>query len=59
MVGAILARELSGYILNQSPRRAVDLGERLAAPVVEVYADPGDVADRAESHMRTLRRTVA
>ena len=27
--------------------------------MVEVYADPGDVADRAESHMRTLRRTVA
>ena len=32
VVGAIAARELSGYILNQSPRRAVDLGERLAAP---------------------------
>ena len=58
MVGAILARELAGYVLTQSPRRAVELADRLNAPIVEVVADPAEVADRAEDHMRSLRRTV-
>ena len=58
MVGAIAARELSGFVLSQSPRRAVEIAERLNAPIVEVEADVGDVATRAESHMRTIRRTV-
>jgi len=57
-VAMVAARELSGYITTQSPRRAVDLAERLNAPIVDVEADPGDVADRAESHMRRLARTV-
>lgn len=58
MVGAIVARELSGFVLSQSPRRAVEIAERLNAPIVEVEADVGDVATRAESHMRTIGRTV-
>ena len=57
-VGAVAARELSGYVLTQSPRRAVEIADRLDAPIVEVVVDPGDLADRAEDHMRTLRRTV-
>ena len=57
---AIAAREIRGYVLTQSPRRALELADRYDnAPVFEVVADVGDVADRAESHMRTLRRTVA
>ena len=60
VVGAVLARELSGYILTQSPERAIALADRFDdAPIFEVVADPGDVASRAETHMRTLRKTVA
>ena len=59
LIAAIAAREISGYVLTQSPRRAVEIADRLDGPLVEVVADVGDVADRAESHMRTLRRTVA
>ena len=59
VVGAVAARELAGYILTQSPRRAVSLADRLDAPVVEVVADPADIADRTDDHLRTLRRTVA
>ena len=58
VVGAVAARELSGYVLTQSPARAVELADRLDAPLLEVVADPGDVADRVESHMTRLRRTV-
>ena len=59
IVAAIAARELAGYVLTQSPRRAVELAERVNGVVLEVEADVGDVADRADSHMRRLRRTVA
>ena len=57
-VGMIAARELSGYVVVQSPRRAVEIAERLNAPIIEVDADPGDVASRAERHMQVIRRTV-
>ena len=59
IVGAVAARELTGFILSQSPRQAVALADRLDAPLLEVVTDPGDIADRADVHMRTLRRTVA
>ena len=59
MVGAVAARELSGYILTQSPRRAIEIADRLDVAVVEVVADVGDVAERAAVHMRTIQRTVA
>ena len=58
MVGAVVARELSGYVTTQSPRQAVALADRFGGPLLEVEADPGDVADRAETHIRALRRTV-
>ncbi len=59
IVGAVAARQLSGFVLSQSPRQAIALADKLDAPLLEVLADPGDIADRAGSHMRTLRRTVA
>lgn len=58
IVGAVLARELSGYVVTQSPARAVELADRFDGPLLEVVADVGDVADRVESHMTRLRRTV-
>ena len=58
-IGAILTREISGYLVTQSPVIAVELADRFGGPLIEVVADPGDVADRAESHMTKLRRTVA
>ena len=56
--GAIAARELRGYVTSQSPRQAVDLAIRYSWEIVEVGADPGDVADRARAHMTRLRRRV-
>ena len=58
MAGAILARELSGYVLTQSPERAVALADRFDARLVEVDAPPDVVASRAQLHMRSLGRTV-
>ena len=58
VVGAIAARELSGYIATQSPERAVALADRFDARLVEVDAPPDVVASRAELHMRSLGRTV-
>ena len=58
LVTAIAARELRGYVLTQSPRQALQIAERANVSIVEVPADVGDIADRAESHMSTLRRTV-
>lgn len=58
-LGAIVARELRGYVLTQSPRAAVEIADRLGdAPIVEVDADPGDLADRTEAHMTRLRLNV-
>ena len=56
--GAIAARELRGYATSQSPRQAVDLALRYSWEIIEVEADPGDVADRARAHMTSLRRRV-
>ena len=58
-IAAIATRELSGYVVTQSPVKAVELADRFGGPLVEVVSDPGDVADRAESHMTKLRRTVS
>ena len=57
---AIAARELSGYVTSQSPRQALRLAERFEADfVLTLPEDPGDIADRAERHVSSLRRTVA
>ena len=58
VAGAVEARELSGYVVTQSPRQAVELADRYQARIVEVEADVGDVADRADAHMSRLRRLV-
>ena len=58
-IAAILTREISGYLVTQSPVIALELADRFDGPLIEVAADVGDVADRAESHMTKLRRTVA
>lgn len=58
VVGVMLTRELSGYVLTQSPDRAVVLADRFDARLVEVDAPPDVVASRAELHMRSLGRTV-
>ena len=59
VAAAIAARELSGYVLTQSPERAIALADRFDGPLLEVSADVGDVADRADEHMTRLRRTVS
>ena len=59
VAAAIAARELSGYVLTQSPERAIALADRFDGPLLEVAADVGDVADRADDHMARLRRTVS
>lgn len=59
VAAAIAARELRGYVLTQSPERAIVLADRFGGPLLEVPADPGDVADRIDVHMRRLGRTVA
>lgn len=58
LLGAIAARELEAYVTTQSPRRAVEIADRLHAPIIEVEADPAEIADRADDHMRSLRRVV-
>ena len=59
IVGAVAARELSGFVLSQSPRQALALADRLDAPLLEVVEDVGVVADRVDDHVAKLRRTVA
>ena len=59
VAAAIAARELSGYVLTQSPERAIALADRFDGPLLEVSADVGEVADRADGHMTRLRRTVS
>ena len=54
----IAARELRGYLVTQSPRRAVEFAGRFNWEILEVQADVGDIAERAESHMTTMRRKV-
>ena len=46
-IAAVLTRELSGYVVTQSPIKAVELADRFGGPLVEIVSDPGDVADRA------------
>ena len=58
VAGAIVARELSAIVVTQAPAIAGDLADRFDAPLYEVIADPGDVATRADQHMRALGRTV-
>ena len=58
-VSEIATRELDGYVLTQSPRRAVALADRLGATeIVETQADESELADRMDAHLDTLRAAV-
>ena len=58
--GAVLARQLSGYVTTQSPRRAIALADRLGASQVwDVTADVGSLAVRAQAHVSALSGRVA
>ena len=53
-------RELDGYVTTNSPRRAVEIADRIgAAGIVDVAVGVEQVAQRAEAHMTNLARTVA
>ena len=58
--GAILARQLSGYVTTQSPRRAIALADRLGASTIwDVTADAGSLAARVRAHVSALSGRVA
>ena len=59
-VGAMVARELSGYVATPSPRRALQLADRLGASAVwDVTADVGSLAVRVSSHAAAIGRRTA
>ena len=58
LVAQVAARELSGYVTTNSPRRAVQLAERLGGTILEVRASIEQIVDRAEAHMTMLRSNV-
>ena len=58
-VGALAARELSGYIATPSPRRAVQLADRLKAPIWTVSVDVGSLAARVHGHAVAIGQRTA
>ena len=59
-VGAMVARELSGYVATPSPRRALQLADRLGASAVwDVTADVGSLAVRVSSHAAAIGQRTA
>lgn len=60
VIGLALARELSGFLISQSPRRAVSLADRFGgAPIWDVTAQPDALALRVTAHVRDLGQRVA
>ena len=59
-VGAVAARELSGYVTTQSPRRALSLRQKFGgeSQVYEVEATIEDLADRTVAHERSIGRRI-
>lgn len=56
-VALAIERELSGYLLTDSPARAVRLAEQVGArSVIEIQEQPEVIADRIGQHVRRLRR---
>ena len=56
-VSLAVERELSGYVVTDSPNRAVRLvAQTRIGYSLELDAAPDDIADRIQSHMRQLRR---
>lgn len=62
IAAAMAARELSGYIVTQSPRQAIKLADRFTDSVNVVMDVPvddmADVADRAGYHLTKMGRLV-
>ena len=52
-------RELSGFITTDSPRRAIEIADRIGAEaIIDVAVDVEEIAKRTEAHIVTLSRTV-
>ena len=59
LMAEAIRRELRGYILLNSPRRAMRILPGLASTVIhEMTIGPGEVAARVQGHLSTLRRQV-
>ena len=59
LVTEIATRELPGYVLSQSPRRAIAMADRInATEIVEVQATEDEIADRVADHLDALRAKV-
>ena len=59
VVGQVAERELAGYVLTNSPSQALALADRLQAEVLALEVGVEEIADRTETHMRQLSRSVA
>ena len=57
-VAAVAARELSGYIATNSPKRAVELAERFGGRLVNVDVGIEDLATRIQAHQTQITRKV-
>ena len=58
LVTAMLERELSGYVATPSPRRALEIADKVNAPIIDVSASVDQIAVRINTHMRDLSRTI-
>ena len=59
-VGLVLARELSGFLISQSPRRAVSLSDRFGGVGIwDVTAPPDALAVRVAAHVSALQGRIA
>ena len=59
-VGAMVARELSGYVATPSPRRAIQLADRLGASAIfDVTVDVGSLAARVNGHAVAIGQRTA
>ena len=59
VVAQAAERELSGFITTDSPRRAIEIADRIRAEaIVDVHVDVEDIARRTEAHINDLSRMV-
>ena len=59
LLSAVGDRELSGYVTTNSPRKAVDVGDLLRVPVLNVEAKEVEIAERTFRHLQRIERAVA
>ena len=57
-INAVSDRGLNGYCTTQSPRRALELADKLRAPIIETQADESQIAERMRTHLDQLKRLV-